>query len=82
MRRQRVRRRGDVCECCAAGLAGQGVIFLDGTRRLYLCRECTEDAWARRDAEAQVQRDVLEALWQLAPWQSGALDDGGLGVWE
>jgi hypothetical protein len=80
MRRQRGRRRGDVCEHCSERLNGQGAILLDGTRRLYVCRSCTEHAWARRDAEAQVQRDILEALWQLAPWESGALDDGGVGV--
>jgi hypothetical protein len=70
MRRQRTRRRGDTCETCSTGLAGQGVIFLDGTRRLYLCRGCTEDAWARRDAADRAQVEILEHVWQLAPWQA------------
>jgi hypothetical protein len=80
MRRQRTRRRGDLCEHCSAGLAGQGVIFLDGSRRLYLCRGCTEDAWARRDAADQAQVEILEHVWQLAPWQAGGPDPemGGL----
>jgi hypothetical protein len=67
-------RRGEVCEHCSDRLNGQGVIFLDGTRRLYLCRACAEDAWARRDACDQAQREILEALWQLAPGQVGGLD--------
>ena len=79
MRRHRVRRRGELCEHCSDRLNGQGVIFLDGTRRLWLCRSCTENAWARRDAADQVQREILEALWILSPWQNG-LDDGGVGV--
>jgi len=80
MRRQRVRRRGDVCEHCSERLNGQGAILLDGARRLFLCRCCVEDSWARRDAESTAQREFLEALWALAPWQSGALDDGGVGT--
>jgi hypothetical protein len=76
-----MRRRGDTCEHCSEQLNGQGAILLDGARRLYLCRECLEAAWARRDAESTAQCELLEALWGLAPWQSGAAD-GGLGVWE
>jgi hypothetical protein len=79
MRRPRVRRRGEVCEHCSDRLNGQGVIVLDGARRLYLCRACTEDAWARRDASDRVQREIIEALWQLSPRQASDLD-GGVGV--
>lgn len=69
-------RRGEVCEHCSERLNGQGVIFLDGARRrIFLCRACTEDAWARRDAGDQAQREILEALWQLSPWQAGGFDD-------
>jgi hypothetical protein len=55
------------------------LIVLDGARRLYLCRGCCEDAWARWDAADQTQREILEALWQLTPRQTGELD-GGVGV--
>ena len=74
MKRQRLRRRGEVCEHCSDRLNGQGVIFLDGARRLYLCRGCTEDAWARRDAGDQAQRAILETLWELTPRRMGAID--------
>lgn len=79
MKRPRLRRRGEVCETCSDRLNGQGVIFLDGARRLYLCRVCTEDVWARRDAGDRAQREILEALWQLSPRQANDLD-GGVGV--
>lgn len=73
MKRPRLRRRGEVCEHCSDRLSDQGVIFLDGTRRLYLCRACTEDTWARRDAADQAQREILEHVWRLAP---GDVDRG------
>jgi hypothetical protein len=73
MRRQRARRRGETCEHCSDRLNGQGVIVLDGTRRLYLCRVCTEAAWARHDAAEDAQREILEHVWRLAP---GDVDRG------
>lgn len=73
MRRQRARRRGETCEHCSDRLNGQGAILLDGPRRQFLCRGCTEDAWARRDASDDAQREILEHVWRLAP---GDVDRG------
>jgi hypothetical protein len=75
MRRPPARpRRGGICEACSDRLNGQGAILLDGTRKLYLCRACLEDAWARRDAADEAQRQILEFAWQLP---SHAMGDGG-----
>ena len=79
-RMPRAEPRGTHCECCSGRLKGQGVILLDGHRKLYLCRGSTEDAWARRDAVDATQGAILEYLWQLPPWQGDADDLGTAGT--
>jgi hypothetical protein len=63
----------DSCEACGVNLfAGPRYVTLhDGARRIRLCRPCVEDAFAREDAEARWQRDLLEAVWELTPRQTG-----------
>jgi hypothetical protein len=57
------------------------VTFHESHRSLDLCRECCEAMWARQDVESRHQLELLEATWQLAPWQTGiGLGEDEIGV--
>jgi hypothetical protein len=71
----------DRCGTCGGSLsAGERWYTIhDGRRTLKVCRPCLEDSLGRFDAEAGFQVDLLEAVWELTPRQTGAID-GEAGV--
>jgi hypothetical protein len=81
---RRVRLKRDSCEGCGAALAAgtRWITLHDGSRGIRLCRACAEDAFAREDSESRWQLDLLEAIWELTPRQTGlGLDElGGVSV--
>jgi hypothetical protein len=72
----------DRCGTCGGSLfAGERWYTIhEGRRALKVCRGCLEDSLGRLDSEARYQVELLEATWELTPRQTGAIDDGGVGV--
>ena len=66
------------CEACGSLLAGPRPWFSRhaGTGVQRLCVDCTSDALGRLDAEADVERALLEALWLLPADRIELPDDG------